>query len=99
MEALEARGALLGVWAAPELTEHEASLGPGDVVVLYTDGVTEAGAPADAFGERRLADLLAGLAGAGAEEIAGAVHDAALAHRPEPPRDDIAVLALALRAE
>lgn len=95
-ELLEAPGALLGVWASPEPAERETELAPGDAVVLYTDGVTEAGAPADAFGEGRLGALLAGLGGAGADVIAQGVLDAVLGHRPEPPRDDIAVLVIRL---
>ena len=43
------------------LEEREVAVGPGDVVVFYTDGVTEATAPdGDMFGDERLARLVAG---------------------------------------
>ncbi len=54
------------------------SLAPGDVVVAYTDGVTEAGAGADlarAYGEQRLAAAVAAAARRPASEIVRAVLD------------------------
>ena len=38
-------GALLGALAGPDASEDEVTLEPGDVLVLYTDGVTEARRP------------------------------------------------------
>ena len=43
---LDCRGTLLGVVEDPELTDAHAELEPGDTLLLYTDGLTEAGAPA-----------------------------------------------------
>ncbi|HEV8152377.1 MAG TPA: PP2C family protein-serine/threonine phosphatase, partial [Solirubrobacteraceae bacterium] len=40
--ALELRGMLLGVEAGAEPGQAVVDLGPGDAVVLYTDGITEA---------------------------------------------------------
>ncbi|HEX4901389.1 MAG TPA: SpoIIE family protein phosphatase, partial [Acidimicrobiales bacterium] len=71
------------------------TLGPGDVVVLYTDGVTEARRGREEFGEDRLRLLLASMAGRSADEIAGAVEEDALRFQSGSARDDIAVLALA----
>jgi len=42
VEAVEARGHLLGVVPDPEFDEQELRLGPGDALVLYTDGVVGA---------------------------------------------------------
>jgi serine phosphatase RsbU (regulator of sigma subunit) len=45
-EKLEAGGLMLGMMPGFEYSEVEAGLEPGDVLVMYTDGVTEAMGPA-----------------------------------------------------
>jgi sigma-B regulation protein RsbU (phosphoserine phosphatase) len=43
------------------LAEHTSPIGPGDIVVLYTDGVSEAMSPSgELFGDAALADVVAG---------------------------------------
>jgi sigma-B regulation protein RsbU (phosphoserine phosphatase) len=56
MEALNGAGGLvLGAMPGIEYPDHTVQLLPGDRLVLYTDGVTEAFNPADeAYGEERL---------------------------------------------
>lgn len=90
-------GDLLGV--LPEATAHDTrvDLQPGDAVVLYTDGITEAGPAADQFGEERL--LEAAQAGAGsAEAVADGVLDAVGQHAGAS-EDDIAMLVLHVPGE
>lgn len=94
IEQLCAPGTLLGVFPSPELQEVETVLRPGDAVVLYTDGVTEAGAPHAALGEDALAEILRGQAGRPAADIVHVVEERAAAADPGLPRDDMAVLAL-----
>jgi len=94
VEALVPDGPLLGIVEAAVLEERETVLEPGDALVLYTDGVTEAGAPENPIGEERLAELLSGCAGALADEIAEWVVDTAIGIQDGRPRDDIAVLVL-----
>ena len=51
-------------------------LGAGDVLVLYTDGVTEALDTEDGmFGTQRLMEILRNSAGGSAQEIANAIVD------------------------
>ena len=71
-EVLDCAGTLLGVVPEPQLFDVHADLGPGDAVVLYTDGVTEARRGGELFGETRLVEALALLAGQPAEAIASA---------------------------
>ena len=70
IKELSAGGTVLGLF--PEVTYEAAhvDLCPGDLVVAFTDGVTEAlNAEGVEFGEERLKDLLRGAIGATAEEI------------------------------
>lgn len=77
---LEKGGTILGILEGVDFEEAQVPLAPGDVMVLYTDGVSEAAnAAGELFGEDRLYALLEGMpAGLGAREIAerllGAVH-------------------------
>ncbi len=96
VDALSPRGALLGVFPEIELEVEEAVLRPGDAVVLYTDGVTEAGAPSAPLGEEWLAATLATLAGRDADGIAAEIEARVLAVDKGAPRDDVAVLVLRL---
>ena len=55
LEPLAKGGTALGVLADLSLQEHTTTLAPGDGLILYTDGVTEAFSPGgEPFGERRL---------------------------------------------
>jgi PAS domain S-box-containing protein len=87
-------GTLLGVFEDPTLTDDAVDLGSGDALVLYTDGVTDERSGDEEFGEHRLAELLASLAGRSAQEIADAVLEQVVAFRSDQPRDDIALLVL-----
>jgi phosphoserine phosphatase RsbU/P len=49
----------LGILDDLKLENHNLLLGPGDSLILYTDGVTDALSPAgESFGEERLQDLV-----------------------------------------
>jgi PAS domain S-box-containing protein len=86
-------GALLGVFDDAQLAEGELRLGPGDTLILYTDGVIEERGAQGAFGEEGLAAVLRGAVGAPASEIVDRIEHAVLAHGSGEPRDDIAILA------
>ena len=57
-------GTLLGLVEHPELTDRSAELRSGDTIVLYTDGLTEAGAPEQVWTPEEIADAARGAAGA-----------------------------------
>ncbi len=83
-----------------EIYENDVgTLSPGEMLVFFSDGVPEAwSAAGEAFGQERLADLLAMRAGDGARETVDAVVDAVHAHAAgTSPSDDITVLALRRR--
>ena len=55
VQRLEANGMPLGLFPVVEYERVEVTLAPGDLVLLYTDGITEAANPAgDEFGLERL---------------------------------------------
>ena len=60
LHTLAAKGIILGVMQPIQLEERQVTLTPGDILILYTDGVTE---PIDSageeFGEERLAGIIA----------------------------------------
>jgi len=67
---LAARGIILGEFDAIELEEEEVELLPGDVLVCYTDGVTDAiNTEQESFGEERLSEIISGHTRASAKEI------------------------------
>ena len=88
-------GRALGVFDDPGLTPREGRLAPGDALVFYTDGVTEARSPDGAFfGEERLLSLLRACAGLDASALAARVESAVLDFQENTSRDDMAVLVL-----
>jgi serine phosphatase RsbU (regulator of sigma subunit) len=90
---LRPTGSLLGVFEDAELSEVELALAPGDVLVLYTDGVTEVRDDDGAeLGETGLADAVERAAGGSASSIADAIEDAVRRRQPDGARDDIAIL-------
>lgn len=94
-EVLDCAGLLLGVEADARLRDVEVELHPGDALVLYTDGVTEARRGLDLFGEDRLLVTLDALAGRSAAEIAVGVDNAVRAFHDATTTDDVAIVVLA----
>ena len=95
VEEVGCSGRVLGVFPEAELRDTSLRLMPGEALVLYTDGVTEARSPdGDFFGEGRLRHLLSSCAGCDAVTFARRVKDAVLDFQEGYPRDDLAVLVL-----
>jgi phosphoserine phosphatase RsbU/P len=84
-------GPLLGVFEQPTRHDDAIALAPGDVVVLYTDGVTEGRRSNDFFGEDRLAALVAAIDGT-AQLYADRILEEVLAYQRNDTRDDIAIV-------
>jgi phosphoserine phosphatase RsbU/P len=69
-ERLREGGAVLGVFASREYEMGSAQLSPGDRVILFTDGVTEASNPeGEEFGEAHLLRLLVDHRASSADEL------------------------------
>ena len=94
VEEIAVEGTLLGLVDDPALTDVRTELAPGDALLLYTDGVTEAAAPQRVWSPEDLLEVVAELSGGSAQSLIDHVADAALSGLAGPPRDDVAMLAL-----
>ena len=98
IDYLRPTGMALGVSEEARWKQKEVRLAPGDVLVLYTDGVTEASNPNGVFYEQdRLEEGILRRMGAGAEEImTGLLDDVQHFVGPDPPggQDDIAMIVI-----
>jgi serine phosphatase RsbU (regulator of sigma subunit) len=100
---LDAKGLPLGVDAGPRfnggLEEYEVELIPGDTIVLYTDGLVEAGSSTGEFGEQRLKEaLLSTPEGETPTRIAQTIVGALdLFLRGTPQEDDVTVICLKVK--
>ncbi len=100
VEELHATGRVLGVlpkagYVAGELGELQA----GDVLLLYSDGASEAtSAVGEQFGEARLKQALGGLCGRSAVQVLDGIRDALRTWRGhDSPHDDLTLIALQRR--
>ena len=92
LETVGRPGRLLGVFPEVDLTDDVADMGPGDALVLYTDGVTEEVRNGDHFGGERLEAAVRAGTGRDAMGIVEAVEEAVVEFRPDTPSDDMAIL-------
>jgi serine phosphatase RsbU (regulator of sigma subunit) len=97
VRALAASGLALGIEPGQRYDEVRASLGEGESVVLFTDGVVEARRDGELYGTERLDESLARRAGLGAEELARAVVDDCRAFAGGELGDDCAVVVIRRR--
>lgn len=91
---LRARGPMLGAFADAEWRERAFHIATGELVLLYTDGVTEAIGGRKGLGRDRLRTLLAAQAG---RRPAEAIEALGQALDGMPARDDLAALVLRRR--
>jgi integral membrane sensor domain MASE1/anti-sigma regulatory factor (Ser/Thr protein kinase) len=98
VEAVGSHGTLLGVVRDPGLSDETVELRPGDALVLYTDGLTDAFAPERIVTQADLAAVLEACGGRPASTIVHEVTRAVLGNGGREPRDDIALLVLSVPA-
>jgi len=96
IESLKRTGAALGVIEGLLIEERTIQLEPGDGLLLYTDGLTEAFSPQEElFGVERLHQLLQADLGLSAHELLGAIEAAVNDFMGAlPPDDDMTMLAV-----
>lgn len=94
VQACGSPGTLLGVLPEPRLSDRNAEMAPGDALVMYTDGVTDAEGSRGRFGEAGLQSLVEQCAGLGADEIADRIEQSVLGLQTGPLKDDMALLVI-----
>ena len=87
-------GSVLGAWLDAPPESHEATIGPGETLILCTDGWHEAGPVARHRDTDALAELAGEYRGAELSELTTALLEDALARGEGSLRDDVVVLAV-----
>jgi serine phosphatase RsbU (regulator of sigma subunit) len=87
-------GSVLGLDPNPSLSDHRAKLAPGDTILVYTDGLTDAFAPYRIVEPAELQSILRSCAGQKPRQLIAAIEHSLLTYDGLEPRDDIAILAL-----
>ena len=96
VEKISKSGAYIGVFSDVEddLTNHTLAIGSGDIILLFTDGVTEAtNIDGEMFGEDKLAEIFGNNTSKTPEEIVKLVTDSVFGFT-EIQNDDITVFVL-----
>jgi serine phosphatase RsbU (regulator of sigma subunit) len=94
LEEVVANGLMIGVQASLALQPVSVTLGAGDSLALYTDGMVDARREDERFGEERLAEVVQTAPDSGAESAAEHIAEAVLAFETGSPRDDRALMVL-----
>jgi sigma-B regulation protein RsbU (phosphoserine phosphatase) len=101
IEYLVEGGVALGVLPDALYEDRPVALRPGDVLVLYTDGISEAESPSrEQFGPRRIEQTVTRLADRSSREILeGLVEDVLAWSGARGPNDDITLVVLKARPD
>jgi len=98
VESLPATGVVLGIFEKATFEEKETTLNPGDLLALFSDGVTECSNPdGDMYGEDRLIQALKKNRDGRAAAIEGAIFKEILDFAGEAPQYDDSTLVILKR--
>jgi sigma-B regulation protein RsbU (phosphoserine phosphatase) len=89
IEELAAGGMIIGMFPFAVYEQAEVQLFPGDVLLAYTDGVSEAHNPGEEeYGEGRLKELLTTYADLPVEDLSSSIFDRLKAWMQDAPQHD-----------
>ncbi len=96
IRAIGDAGVLLGAFSSVAPPETEMTLAPGDTLLFYTDGVTDAVAPSgERFGDDRLLAAVAEARTGSAHDLVGAIKDRVRSFQESAePADDLTLVAV-----
>jgi serine phosphatase RsbU (regulator of sigma subunit) len=99
VEEVGGPGTVLGVFDDPPLVDAGTELGPGDTVLVFTDGLTEARQGTAVLGDERLRAAASACAGMDVEACASHLLGTASAFAAGDLRDDVAVVVVRYRPD
>lgn len=99
VRALGDAGPVLGAFTDSQWPTHDLVLGPDQVLLLYTDGVTDTVGSDGRFGEQRLRRTTAECGPLAANELLSCIDKALSDYQIGPQADDTAAVALRLSGE
>ncbi|HZE19744.1 MAG TPA: GAF domain-containing SpoIIE family protein phosphatase, partial [Candidatus Angelobacter sp.] len=92
-DSLDSTGPLLGTLETASFKEKQAEIRPGDILALYTDGITESmNEVQELFGEDRLKDVIRSRKEGSAAEIVRGVRETVGAYSGGEPSDDLTLV-------
>jgi phosphoserine phosphatase RsbU/P len=94
LRALRATGPLLTLDPGASFYSKELPLEPGDLLLMYTDGLAEARSGGQLFGEERIAGIIRRDPGQDTGTLCKVLLEAASDFASEPLTDDVAILAV-----
>jgi phosphoserine phosphatase RsbU/P len=93
VERLEPTATVLGLFSAWECRTAELQLSAGDLLAIYTDGITEAfDGRDDEFGEERLVETLHTHRDLSPRDLIAAIYDGVRRFSPQEQRDDMTLI-------
>jgi serine phosphatase RsbU (regulator of sigma subunit) len=93
IERLASTSTVLGLFKEWDCGLEERQLCAGDILVLYTDGITESfNEEGDEFGERRLIEVLRRNAGRSSEAVVNSIIDEVRRFSPHEQHDDLTLI-------
>lgn len=99
IETLDSSGRALGLLAGATYGEFQTYLHPGDLLLLYTDGLSEARKDGEFLETSGVADLLRGHMNLSAHELVEHIYEEVREYTSDHIHDDIALLALKVDAD
>ncbi len=94
VEQVGRAGTLLGVVSNVDLSVVTFDLRPGDLIVLFTDGLIEARRDSEQFGNHGVREVLASCVGLQPSQVIAALEEAVTTFGRGEPRDDMAIVVL-----
>jgi len=93
VEELPSNGLPLGILSQARYTDTGGVLAPGELLVLYTDGITEAeNASGEELGVERFKEMVAGIGEAGADAACAVILDRVAGFSGGSPTDDVTLV-------
>lgn len=94
-ELLEVGSPLAGAFPGTEFKDGKTVIEEGDLLVLYTDGVTEARQDGELFGEERLVEFVQRMEPVGPKKVPQMIFDEVMRYTGDKLSDDVAIVSVA----